>query len=122
LRSYPADGCVLMGGCDKTTPGSWARSDEPAVDLRPGYRCCAATTRKISRQRIDTWKYWAELRAGNITDEDWRDVEDGIARSPGHCMTMGTASTTTSATEAMGLQVGRRRFPRRTRAMHRWRR
>jgi dihydroxy-acid dehydratase len=53
----------------------------------------------------DTWKYWAELRAGNITEEDWRGVEDGIARSPGHCMTMGTASTMTSATEAMGLTL-----------------
>src|SRR5204862_692003 len=53
----------------------------------------------------DTWKYWAELRAGNITEDDWKDIEDGIARSPGHCMTMGTASTMTSATEAMGLTL-----------------
>jgi dihydroxy-acid dehydratase len=53
----------------------------------------------------DTWKYWAELRAGNITEQDWREVEEGIARSPGHCMTMGTASTMTSATEAMGLTL-----------------
>ena len=51
----------------------------------------------------DTWKYWAELRAGNITEEDWQGVEDGIARSPGHCMTMGTASTMTGAVEALGL-------------------
>jgi dihydroxy-acid dehydratase len=53
----------------------------------------------------DTWKYWAELRAGNITEEDWNGVEQGIARSPGHCMTMGTASTMTSAVEAMGLTL-----------------
>ena len=53
----------------------------------------------------DVWKYWAELRAGNITEDDWKEVEDGIARSPGHCMTMGTASTMTSATEAMGLTL-----------------
>ncbi|WZB72171.1 L-arabinonate dehydratase [Achromobacter xylosoxidans] len=51
----------------------------------------------------DTWKYWAELRAGNITEEDWQGVEDGIARSPGHCMTMGTASTMTAAVEALGM-------------------
>ena len=50
----------------------------------------------------DTWKYWAELRAGNITEEVMKEVEDGIARSPGHCMTMGTASTMTSAAEALG--------------------
>ncbi len=53
----------------------------------------------------DTWKYWAELRAGNITEEEWQGVESGIARSPGHCMTMGTASTMTSAAEAMGLTL-----------------
>ena len=53
----------------------------------------------------DTWKYWAELRAGTITEDDWRGVEDGIARSPGHCMTMGTASTMTGAAEAMGLTL-----------------
>ena len=50
----------------------------------------------------DTWKYWAELRAGNITEEVMKEVEEGIARSPGHCMTMGTASTMTSAAEALG--------------------
>ncbi|HLQ19751.1 MAG TPA: dihydroxy-acid dehydratase, partial [Tabrizicola sp.] len=53
----------------------------------------------------DTWKYWAELRAGNITEQDWQQVEDGIARSPGHCMTMGTASTMTSAAEVLGLTL-----------------
>ncbi len=53
----------------------------------------------------DVWKYWAEKRAGNVTDEQWLQIEDGIARSPGHCMTMGTASTMTSATEALGLTL-----------------
>jgi dihydroxy-acid dehydratase len=53
----------------------------------------------------DTWKYWAELRAGNISEQDWQDVEDGIARSPGTCMTMGTASTMTSAAEVLGLTL-----------------
>src|SRR5260370_15808416 len=53
----------------------------------------------------DVWKYWAELRAGNITERDWQEIEQGIARSPGHCMTMGTASTMTSAAEALGLTL-----------------
>jgi dihydroxy-acid dehydratase len=53
----------------------------------------------------DTWKYWADLRAGKITEEDWQGVEGGIARSPGHCMTMGTASTMTSAAEALGFTL-----------------
>jgi dihydroxy-acid dehydratase len=53
----------------------------------------------------DTWKYWADLRAGAITQEDWQEIENGIARSPGHCMTMGTASTMTSAAEALGVTL-----------------
>jgi dihydroxy-acid dehydratase len=53
----------------------------------------------------DAWKYWAELRAGNITPEDWCEIEDGIARSHGHCMTMGTASTMTAITETLGLTL-----------------
>jgi dihydroxy-acid dehydratase len=53
----------------------------------------------------DVWKYWAELRAGAITENDWAEIEHGIARSPGHCMTMGTASTMTSAAEALGMTL-----------------
>jgi dihydroxy-acid dehydratase len=53
----------------------------------------------------DVWKYWAELRAGTITEGDWQEIESGIARSPGHCMTMGTASTMTSAAEALGMTL-----------------
>jgi dihydroxy-acid dehydratase len=53
----------------------------------------------------DVWKYWAEKRAGKVSDEQWAELEDGIARSPGHCMTMGTASTMTSATEALGFTL-----------------
>src|SRR6185436_14991923 len=53
----------------------------------------------------DTWKYWAELRAGTITERDWEEVEEGIARSFGHCMTMGTASTMTSTAETLGLTL-----------------
>ena len=86
--------------------------DEPAGDLRARRaRCCAATgAGSDARQRQPTrWKYWAELRAGNITEDDWQEIEDGIARSPGHCMTMGTASTMTSAAEALGLDAAGRR-------------
>jgi dihydroxy-acid dehydratase len=53
----------------------------------------------------DTWKYWAELRAGNITERDWQEIEDGIARSPGTCMTMGTAATMMSLAESLGLTL-----------------
>jgi dihydroxy-acid dehydratase len=108
LRSYPADGCVLMGGCDKTTPAlvmGALSANLPAIFLPAGPMLRGDFRGEFLGSGSDTWKYWAELRAGNITEEDWRGVEQGIARSPGHCMTMGTASTMTSAIEALGLTL-----------------
>jgi len=108
LRSYPADGCVLMGGCDKTTPAlimGATSMNLPAIFLPAGPMLRGNWAGNTLGSGSDTWKYWAELRAGNITDGDWREIEDGIARSPGHCMTMGTASTMTSAAEALGLTL-----------------
>jgi dihydroxy-acid dehydratase len=108
LRSYPADGCVLMGGCDKTTPALLMGAlsmNLPAIFMPAGPMLRGDFQGKFLGSGSDTWKYWAELRAGNITEEEWQGVEDGIARSPGHCMTMGTASTMTSAIEALGLTL-----------------
>ena len=108
LRSYPADGCVLMGGCDKTTPGlvmGALAMNLPTIFMPAGPMLRGDYKGKVLGSGSDTWKYWAELRAGNITEADWQDVEDGIARSPGTCMTMGTASTMTSAAEALGLTL-----------------
>ena len=108
LRSYPADGCVLMGGCDKTTPalvmGALAMN-LPTIFMPAGPMLRGDYKGGVIGSGSDTWKYWAELRAGNITADDWQEVEDGIARSPGHCMTMGTASTMTSAVEVLGLTL-----------------
>ena len=108
LRSYPADGCVLMGGCDKTTPallmGAFSMN-LPAIFMPAGPMLRGDFQGKFLGSGSDTWKYWAELRAGNITEDEWKGVEDGIARSPGHCMTMGTASTMTSAVEALGFTL-----------------
>ncbi|AHV94586.1 dehydratase family protein [Bordetella holmesii 30539] len=106
LRSYPADGCVLMGGCDKTTPALLMGAismDLPTIFVPAGPMLRGNWNGVTLGSGSDTWKYWAELRAGNITEQDWQGVEDGIARSPGHCMTMGTASTMTAAVEALGL-------------------
>ena len=106
LRSYPADGCVLMGGCDKTTPALLMGAismNLPTIFMPAGPMLRGDYKGEYLGSGSDTWKYWAELRAGNITQADWQDVEDGIARSPGHCMTMGTASTLTSATEVLGF-------------------
>ncbi|MSP98448.1 MAG: dihydroxy-acid dehydratase [Betaproteobacteria bacterium] len=108
LRSYPADGCVLMGGCDKTTPGLVMGATSmglPMIFMPAGPMLRGNWRGNVLGSGSDVWKYWAELRAGNIGERDWDEIEDGIARSPGHCMTMGTASTMASAVEALGLTL-----------------
>jgi len=108
LRSYPADGAVLMGGCDKTTPAlvmGAISMNLPAIFMPGGPMLRGDWKGQFLGSGSDVWKYWAELRAGNITEETWEEIENGIARSYGHCMTMGTASTMTSATEALGLTL-----------------
>jgi dihydroxy-acid dehydratase len=108
LRSYPADGCVLMGGCDKTTPGlvmGALSMNLPSIYLPAGPMLRGNWHGKPLGSGSDSWKYWDELRAGKITQQDWQEVEDGIARSFGTCMTMGTAATMMSATEALGLSL-----------------
>ena len=106
IRSHPIDGVVLMGGCDKTTPGLTMGAislDLPMIFLPAGPMLRGNYKGKYLGSGSDGWKYWDELRAGNITDNDWAEVEAGIARSYGHCMTMGTASTMTAIAEAIGL-------------------
>jgi dihydroxyacid dehydratase/phosphogluconate dehydratase len=108
LRSYPADGAVLMGGCDKTTPAlimGATSMNLPAIFMPAGPMLRGNWDGVTLGSGSDVWKYWAELRAGNLTEQQWQEIEQGIARSPGHCMTMGTASTMTSAAEALGLTL-----------------
>ncbi|MCC7039723.1 MAG: dihydroxy-acid dehydratase [Burkholderiales bacterium] len=108
LRSYPADGAVLMGGCDKTTPAlimGALSMNLPTIFVPAGPMLRGDFRGETLGSGSDVWKYWAELRAGRIDEHDWHEIEAGIARSPGHCMTMGTASTMTSAAEAMGLTL-----------------
>ena len=106
LRSHPVDGAVLMGGCDKSTPGlllGATSMDIPAIYLPAGPMLRGNWQGKVLGSGSDSWKYWDELRAGKITDQDWLGVEGGIARSYGTCMTMGTASTMTAIAEAVGM-------------------
>ena len=106
IRSHPIDGVVLMGGCDKTTPALTMGAisvNLPMIFLPAGPMLRGNYKGNYLGSGSDGWKYWDELRAGTITNEDWLDVEAGIARSYGHCMTMGTASTMTAIAEAMGL-------------------
>ncbi|MEQ8334627.1 L-arabinonate dehydratase [Nisaea sp.] len=108
LRSYPCDGAVLLGGCDKTTPALFmgaASMNIPALFVPAGPMLRGNWRGKTLGSGSDTWKYWAELRAGNITEDDWEEIEDGIARTPGTCMTMGTAATMMCAAEALGLTL-----------------
>jgi dihydroxy-acid dehydratase len=108
LRSHPVDGAVLMGGCDKTTPGlimGAVSAGLPMIFLPAGPMLRGNFRGQTLGSGADAWKYWDELRAGTVTEEDWSAVEAGIARSYGHCMTMGTASTMTAIAEAMGLTL-----------------
>jgi dihydroxy-acid dehydratase len=108
LRSYPADGCVLMGGCDKTTPALMMGAismNLPAVYVPAGPMLRGNWRGEILGSGTDVAKYWAERRAGNIDLQAWTEIEDGIARSAGTCMTMGTASTMTSVAEVLGFSL-----------------
>jgi len=108
LRSYPVDGVVLMGGCDKTTPAlimGATSMNLPAIYMPAGPMLRGNWHGEFLGSGTDSWKYWAELRAGTISERDWQEVEEGIARSPGHCMVMGTASTMTSVAETLGLTL-----------------
>jgi dihydroxy-acid dehydratase len=106
LRSHPVDGAVLMGGCDKTTPAlllGATSMNVPAIFLPAGPMLRGNWHGRTLGSGSDSWKYWDELRAGKITEQDWNGVEAGIARSYGTCMTMGTASTMTAIAEAVGM-------------------
>lgn len=106
LRAHPIDGVVMMGGCDKTTPGLLLAATSmniPAIYVPAGPMLRGNWHGKILGSGSDSWKYWDELRAGKITEKDWGGVEAGIARSYGTCMTMGTASTMTAIAEAVGM-------------------
>jgi dihydroxy-acid dehydratase len=108
IRSHPVDGAVLMGGCDKTTPGlilGAISAGLPAIFVPAGPMLRGNWKGKVLGSGSDAFKYWDERRAGNISDRDWLEMEVGIARSPGVCMTMGTASTMTGLADALGLCI-----------------
>ncbi len=108
IRSHPVDGAVLMGGCDKTTPGlilGAISAGLPAIFVPAGPMLRGNWQGKVLGSGSDAFKYWDERRAGNITDKVWQEMEVGIARSPGVCMTMGTASTMTGLADALGLCI-----------------
>lgn len=108
IRSHPVDGVVLMGGCDKTTPGlllGATSAGVPAIFVPAGPMLRGNWHGKVLGSGSDAFKYWDERRAGTISDKDWSEMEVGIARSYGVCMTMGTAATMTALADVVGMTL-----------------
>ena len=108
IRSQPLDGVVLMGGCDKTPPGllmGAISAGLPAIFMPAGSMLRGNWRGKTLGSGSDAWKYHAELRAGTIDAAQWQEMEAGMNRSFGTCMTAGTAATMMLAAEAMGFTL-----------------
>jgi dihydroxy-acid dehydratase len=108
LRANPIDGAVLLGGCDKTVPAlvmGATSMNLPALFVPAGPMLRGNWRGQVLGSGSDVWKYSAERRAGKLDDCAWNEMEDGIARSFGTCMTMGTASTMAAAVEALGMSL-----------------
>src|SRR3981189_1912411 len=108
LRSHPIDGAVLLGGCDKTTPGLVMGAISmgiPAIYVPAGPMLRGTYRGEVLGPGSDAWKSWDEKRAGRISQEQWDEIEGGIARSFGTCMVMGTAATMMAIHEALGLPL-----------------
>jgi dihydroxy-acid dehydratase len=106
IRANPLDGVVLLGGCDKTTPAllmGAASADVPAVLVTGGPQFNGNWRGEEVGSCTDCRRYQTELRAGRISESDWADLQGCMIRSPGHCMTMGTASTMACLAEALGM-------------------
>jgi len=108
LRSHPVDGAVLLGGCDKSTPGLLMgafSANLPCIYVPAGPMLRGNWKGRVLGSGSDAWKYWDERRAGKLSAAQWLEVEGGIARSHGTCMTMGTASTMTAIAETLGMTL-----------------
>lgn len=108
IRANPLDGVVMLTGCDKTTPGlamGAASVDLPSLMITGGPMLNGKFRGKDIGSGTDVWKFTEEHRAGRMSTDDLYEAEACMARSAGHCMTMGTASTMASIMEALGLQL-----------------
>ncbi len=108
IRAYGLDGVVLLGGCDKTTPGQLmgaASVDLPAIVVSSGPMLNGKWQGRDIGSGTDVWKFSEAVRAGDMTLQDFMAAESGMSRSKGVCMTMGTASTMASLVEAMGMAL-----------------
>ncbi len=108
IRAYGIDGVVLLGGCDKTTPGQLmgaASVDLPTIVVSSGPMLNGKWKGKDIGSGTDVWKFSESVRAGDLSLKEFMDAETGMSRSKGVCMTMGTASTMASIVEAMGMSL-----------------
>jgi dihydroxy-acid dehydratase len=106
LRSYPIDGVVLLGNCDKTVPGllmGAVSANLPAIQLNGGPKKAGIYKGKKLGSGTDLWKYWEEWRMGNISTGEWEKVGKALSCGFGSCNTMGTASTMNGLLEALGM-------------------
>ena len=106
LRAHPLDGAVLLMGCDKTTPSlvmGAASVDLPTIGVSGGPQLRGVYRGQIIGSGTNIISMSEQLRAGEVTLEEFHEAEAGMNRSAGSCMTMGTASTMASLVEAMGL-------------------
>ena len=108
IRAYGIDGVVLLGGCDKTTPGQLmgaASVDLPTIVVSSGPMLNGKWQGQDIGSGTDVWKFSEAVRAGDMSLSDFMAAESGMSRSKGVCMTMGTASTMSCLVEAMGLSL-----------------
>ncbi|MDG1764528.1 MAG: dihydroxy-acid dehydratase [Paracoccaceae bacterium] len=108
IRAYGIDGVVLLGGCDKTTPGQVmgaASVDLPTIVISSGPMLNGKWQGQDIGSGTDVWKFSEAVRAGDMSLSNFMAAESGMSRSKGVCMTMGTASTISSLVEAMGLSL-----------------
>ncbi|MXN46372.1 dihydroxy-acid dehydratase [Shinella kummerowiae] len=108
IRGNPIDGVVLMAGCDKTTPSlvmGAASCDLPSIVISGGPMLNGRFRGRTIGSGTDVWKFSEDVRAGVMSQKDFQAAESAMSRSPGHCMTMGTASTMASIVEALGLAL-----------------
>ncbi|HEX8548750.1 MAG TPA: dihydroxy-acid dehydratase [Cytophagaceae bacterium] len=106
LRSYPIDGVILLGNCDKTVPGllmGAVSANLPTIQLNAGPKKAGVYKGQRLGSGTDLWKYWDELRIGKITNEEWEEVGKALSCGFGACNTMGTASTMNGIVEALGM-------------------
>jgi len=108
IRAYPLDGVVLLCGCDKTTPAQLmgaASADVPAIMVPGGPMLRGMWRGEELGSGTDIRRFWDEVRAGQLSEEAWCEIESCVSRSAGRCTVMGTASTMACVAEALGMTL-----------------